>query len=154
MSFSPGPGDRPPAALAAEIRGALQHIESLDRCSDGYLAGLAFILHRVAAADRDISEREVERMERILVEHASLTQPEAVLTVEMAKHRCRAADCGHSYDASRHLRALLGPGERERLHRFLESVAAADGQVRPSEQAAVRQIAAELGLLGTSDAGC
>jgi uncharacterized tellurite resistance protein B-like protein len=154
MSFSPGPGDSPSAELAAEIRGALQHIESLDRCSDGYLAGLAFILHRVAAADRDISEREVERMERILVEHASLTQPEAVLTVEMAKHRCRAADCGHSYDASRHLRALLGPGERERLHRFLESVAAADGQVRPSEQAAVRQIAAELGLLGTSDAGC
>jgi uncharacterized tellurite resistance protein B-like protein len=154
MCFSSGPGDRPPAALAAEIRGALQHIESLDRCSDGYLAGLAFILHRVAAADRDISEREVERMERILVEHASLTQPEAVLTVEMAKHRCRAADCGHSYDASRHLRALLGPGERARLHRFLESVAAADGQVRPSEQAAVRQIAAELGLLGTSDAGC
>ncbi|HSO23316.1 MAG TPA: TerB family tellurite resistance protein [Chondromyces sp.] len=152
MSFSPGPGDRPPAELAAEIRGALQHIESLDRCSDGYLASLAFVLHRVAAADRDINEREVERMERILVEHASLSQPEAVLTVEMAKHRCRAADCGHSYDASRHLRALLGPGERERLHRFLESVAAADGQVRPSEQAAVRQIAAELGLLGRSGA--
>jgi uncharacterized tellurite resistance protein B-like protein len=154
MSFSPGPGDRPSAELADQIRGALQHIESLDRCSDGYLAGLAFILHRVAAADRDISEREVERMERILVEHASLTQPEAVLTVEMAKHRCRAADCGHSYDASRHLRALLGPGESASLHRFLESVAAADGQVRPTEQAAVRQIAAELGLLGTSDAGC
>lgn len=152
MSFSPGPGDRPSAALAAEIRGALQHIESLDRCSDGYLASLAFILHRVAAADRDISEREVERMESILVEHAALTQPEAVLTVEMAKHRCRAADCGHSYDASRHLRALLGPGESARLHRFLESVAAADGQVRPSEQAAVRQIAAELGLLGGGDA--
>lgn len=152
MSFSPGPGDRPPAELAAEIRGALQHIESLDRCSDGYLASLAFVLHRVAAADRDINEREVERMERILVEHASLSQPEAVLTVEMAKHRCRAADCGHSYDASRHLRALLGPDERERLHRFLESVAAADGQVRPSEQAAVRQIAAELGLLGSSGA--
>jgi uncharacterized tellurite resistance protein B-like protein len=151
MSFSPGPGDRPPAALADEIRGALQHIESLDRCSDGYLAGLAFILHRVAAADRDINEREVERMERILVEHASLSQPEAVLTVEMAKHRCRAADCGHAYDASRHLRALLGPGERARLHRFLESVAAADGQVRPAEQAAVRQIAAELGLFGGGD---
>jgi uncharacterized tellurite resistance protein B-like protein len=153
MSFSPGPGDRPPAELAAEIRGALQHIENLDRCSHGYLASLAFILHRVAAADRDINEREVERMERILVEHASLSQPEAVLTVEMAKHRCRAADCGHSYDASRHLRALLVPGERARLHRFLESVAAADGQVRPTEQAAVRQIAAELGLLDSSGAG-
>jgi uncharacterized tellurite resistance protein B-like protein len=153
MSFSPGPGDRPSVELAAEIRGALQHIESLDRSSDGYLASLAFILHRVAAADRDINEREVERMERILVEHAALSQPEAVLTVEMAKHRCRAADCGHSYDASRHLRALLGPGERARLHRFLESVAAADGQVRPTEQAAVRQIAAELGLLGGDDAG-
>jgi uncharacterized tellurite resistance protein B-like protein len=152
MSFSPGHGDRPSVELADEIRGALQHIESLDRRSNGYLASLAFILHRVAAADRDISEREVERMERILVEHASLSQPEAVLPVEMAKHRCRAADCGHSYDASRHLRALLGPGERARLHRFLESVAAADGQVRPSEQAAVRQIAAELGLLGSSDA--
>lgn len=148
MSSSTGTGHGSSELLANEIRGAIQHIEALDRHSNGYLASLAFILHRVAAADQDISPNEVDRMERILVEHAALSPAEAVLTVEMAKQRCRAADCGHAYDASRQLRTTLDPGERVQLRGFLDAVAAADGRIRTSEQAEVQQLAAELGLVG------
>jgi uncharacterized tellurite resistance protein B-like protein len=85
-------------------------------------------------------------MESILVEHASLSLPEAVLTVEIARHCRLIADCAGSYGASRRLRARLRTGDRRRLRGFLESVAEADGRVRKSEKDAIRQITAELGL--------
>ena len=148
MDVSPGGEARSGADIVAEIRSSIEHIDRVDRHSDGYLTALAFILHRVAAADQHLARVEIRQMERILVDCASLTPAEAVLTVEMAKHQCRMADCGRAYDASRHLRALLTPAERMNVRSFLEVVAAADGLVQPSEQQEVEQIALELGLTG------
>lgn len=137
-----------PAALAAGIRDSLAKLDNLDHDTASYLKTLAFILHRVAAADQHVNEEEVRRMESILVEHASLSLPEAVLTVEIARHCREIADCARSYDASRRLRTRLDADERRRLRRFLDSVAEADGRVRRSEKDAIRQISAELGLDG------
>ena len=135
-----------PAGLAAGIRQALARLDSLDREPADYLKTLAFVMYRVAAADRNVSEAEIRRMESILVEHASLSSPEAVLTVEIARHCREMADCAVSYNASRHLRARLSADDRRRLHSFLDSVAEADGQVRQTEKDAIRQISTELGL--------
>jgi tellurite resistance protein len=112
-----------PSALTSGIRDALARLATLDRDTAGYLKALAFILYRVAAADRDVSEEEVRRMESILVDHASLSRAEAV-------------------------RARLDDGDRRRLRSFLESVAEADGEVRQTEKDAIRQISTELGLTG------
>jgi uncharacterized tellurite resistance protein B-like protein len=146
MEVSAGGEARSGSDVVTEIRSSIEHIDHVDRHSDGYLTALAFILHRVAAADQHLSRVEIRQMESILVECASLTPAEAVLTVEMAKHQCRMADCGRAYDASRHLRALLTPTERLSVRSFLDAVAAADGRVQPSEQQEVDQIALELGL--------
>lgn len=135
-----------PAKLAAGIRRSLARLNDLDDETAGYLKTLAFILHRVAAADRHVSEEEVRRMESILVEHASLSLPEAVLTVEIARHCRELADCARSYDASRRLRGDLGADDRRKLRGFLDSVAEADGRVRQTEKDAIRQISTELGL--------
>jgi uncharacterized tellurite resistance protein B-like protein len=145
---SPGEETRSGSDIVAEIRSSIEHINRVDRHSDGYLTALAFILHRVAVADHHLCTAEIRQMERILVSCASLTPAEAVLTVEMAKHQCRMADCGRAYDASRHLRALLTPAERLNVRQFLDTVAAADGLVHPAEQQEVEQIALELGLSG------
>jgi len=132
--------------LTSGIRGTLRQLDNLDRETAGYLNSLALILQRVAAADEEISHEEVDRMEKILVEHASLSPPQAVLTVEIAKHRRQLADCCCAYQASRDLRSRLDGKSRRRLHRFLDSVAEADGLVHPNEEAEIRQIAAELGI--------
>ncbi len=136
------------STLASGIRDALARLATFDRETADYLKALAFILHRVAAADQEVSEVEVRRMESILVEHASLSQPEAVLTVEIARHCREIADCASSYNASRRLRARLDEGDRRRLRSFLDSVAAADGRVRQTEKDTIRQISTELGLTG------
>ncbi len=132
--------------FTSEVRRALSRLDELDRETAGYLKILAFILHRVAMADNKVSDEEVNRMEQILVEHASLSQPEAMLTVEIAKHCGQIADCGCSYEASRALRSRLDEEGGRRIRRFLDLVAEADGGVRRCERAQIRQIASELGL--------
>ncbi len=133
--------------LTSRIRGTLTQLDDLDRETAGYLNGLAFILQRVAAADEHIGHEEVDTMEQILVEHASLSRPQAVLTVEIAKHRRQLADCCCAYQTSRELRSRLDEESRRRLHLFLDAVAEADGLVHPTEEAEIRQIAAELGIV-------
>ena len=132
--------------IASGIRNTLSQLDNLDRETAGYLNSLAFILQRVAAADENICPEEVDRMEQILIDHASLSLPQAVLTVEIAKHRRQLADCCCAYQASRELRSRLDGEARQRLSRFLESVAEADGLVLATEQAEIRQIAAEIGI--------
>jgi uncharacterized tellurite resistance protein B-like protein len=135
-----------PSIFTDEIRNTLNRLEELNRETAGYLKTLAFILHRVAMADDELSREEVDRMEQILVDHASLSRSEAMLTVEIARHCGEIADCGCSYEASRRLRSSLDEDNGRDIRRFLESVAAADGRVRRSEKAQIRQIATELGL--------
>jgi uncharacterized tellurite resistance protein B-like protein len=132
--------------FAREIRNTLDRLEELNRETAGYLKTLAFILHRVAIADKEVSVEETERMEQILVDHASLSRSEAVLTVEIARHCGEIADCGCRYEASRNFRSSLDEKSGRDIRGFLESVAEADGRVRVSEKAQIEQIAAELGL--------
>lgn len=140
------PGRIEASDFTNEIRGTLNRLDELDRETAGYLKALAFILHRVAKADNELCDEETDRMEQILVDHASLSRSEAILAVEIARHCGQIADCGCSYEASRRLRARLGEDDGRRIHGFLKSVAAADGQILRSEKAQIRQIAVELGL--------
>lgn len=145
MSSTHGAADHRAAGLAEEIRRGLDRIALVDRRRDGYLSTLALLLHRVALADQDLSEAEVSRMEEILVEQASLSPAEAVLTVALATQRCRFGDCGGAYGSSRRLRSAAAE-DRAPLPELLEAVAAADGLVGAAERAAIGQIALELGL--------
>ena len=139
-------GESGTSDITREIRNALNRLEALNRETADYLKALAFILHRVAMADDNVCDQEIVRMEQILVDHASLSRSQAILAVEIARHCGQIADCGCSYEASRKLRKRLDQGDGRRIYDFLESVAAADGQILGSEKAQIRQIATELGL--------
>ena len=142
----PTVGESATSDIGNEIRGILNRLDALDRETAGLLKTLAFILHRVAMADDDLCNEEIDRMEQILVDHASISRPEAMLTVEIARHCGQIADCGCSYEASRKLRSSLDQDNGRCIRSFLESVAAADGRVLRSERAQIQQIATELGL--------
>jgi len=139
-------GESGTSNINREIRDALNRLETLNRETADYLKALAFILQRVAMADNEVSDQETDRMEQILVDHASLSRSQAILAVEIARHCGQIADCGCSYESSRKLRESLGEDDGRRIHGFLESVAAADGKILGSETAQIRQIATELGL--------
>ena len=139
-------GESGTSDITVEIRRALNRLETLNRETADYLKALAFISHRVAMADNEVCDQEIERMEQILVDHASLSRSQAILAVEIARHCGQIADCGCSYESSRKLRKRINDGDGRRIHGFLESVAAADGKILGSETAQIRQITSELGL--------
>lgn len=143
---SPAAPDPRSSRLADAIRSAFAQLEKLEAEGDNSLQTLAFLLQRVAAADGSVTTEEVDRMETILADQHSLSRPEAVVAVEIARHCLRIADCGCTYEASRTLRRRLDHTERRRLHGLLTAVASADGLVDESERSALRQIAVELGL--------
>lgn len=132
--------------LAAQIRGTIRQLDSLDESTSEYLKALAFVLQRVAAADNQVTAAETRRMEKILVDHADLTPAQAVLVVEMAHQRRTTADCGCAYRLSRCLRSSIGSRRRSQILRFLNAVAEADGLVVERELDEVALLVAELGL--------
>lgn len=131
---------------ATTIRTTVRELAELDAETTDFLNALAFVLVRVADVDHQISRRERDKMEQLLVENARLTRAQAVLVVEIAKHRSRLADCGCSYGISRELRNGLDDDRRRRVIDCLHSVAAADGVTTGRETGEILQIAHELGL--------
>jgi len=135
-----------PADAAVTIRNTVTELSGLESDTARYLNALAFVLMRVAEADDRITGDETERMETLLVEHAGLTPAQAVLVVEIARHRALLADCGCAYRESRQLGSTLDPMRRLRVLDYLMAVAEADGETCRSEQGEIIQIAAELGF--------
>jgi len=131
---------------AAAIRATVRRLDAMAPETASYLNALAFVLMRVADADHHLTDKERARMEAILVDCAGLSAAEAVLVVEIARHRARLADCGCAYGTSRRLRAELDDGRRARVLDCLYTVAAADGNTSRSEEVEILQIARELGF--------
>jgi uncharacterized tellurite resistance protein B-like protein len=135
-----------PCGAAATVRRVIEQLEALEPATARHLAGLAFILTRVADADDNIQPEETVRIESILNTYASLSEEEAVLVTEIARHRRQLADCGCAYGVSRELRTHSSLEQRRTMLRYLFAVATADGRISSQERTAIVQIASELGF--------
>jgi uncharacterized tellurite resistance protein B-like protein len=148
---SPGPvsgtaNTKTNAKAAQTVRRVVQRLQELEPSTARYLAGLAFILTRVADADDSILPEETRRIEAILNEYANLPEAQAVLVTEIARHQQQVADCGCTYRVSRELRQAASFEQRRSLLRYLFAVALADGCITRRERTAIAQIASELGF--------
>jgi uncharacterized tellurite resistance protein B-like protein len=128
------------------IRTTAVELGALPSTDARFFNALSFVLTRIANADEHIAPEESGRMERVLVECARLTPAQAVLVVEIAKHRAQLADTAAAYTESRNLRQELDPDQRSKLLECLFAVADADGVVHESETLAIQQVATELGF--------
>ncbi len=138
---------------AEAIRRLIDELESLEPRTAHYLASFAFLLARVADADRVVDERERRHMETMVRECAGLPEAQAVLVVEIARHRERLAGSGEQYAVAREFRRVASEEQCQALVECLWAVAGADGRVGASERAVVRQIACELGLTSSGLGG-
>jgi len=142
----PEPDAGPASDAAAVVRRVVAQLDRLEPTTARYLAGLAFILTRVADADHIIGTEETRRIEEILNEYANLPEAEAVLVAEIARQRQHYADCACSYEVSRELRASATAQQRRSMLRYIFAVAMADGTLSANERTAILQIASELGF--------
>ena len=108
-----------------------------------FIASYAYVLARVAHADSEISEAEVEAMRERVDAFGGLPDRQAELAVKIATGRLIELAASENYIATRVFRDLSSREERLKLLECLFAVAAAD------ENREISQIANELGLTNT-----
>ena len=143
LGLRPHPQDDAARDTVRRIVDALDRLP-LDRAR--YLAGFAFVLSRVARADRGISDEETKAMERALVEHGGLPDEQAIVVVQMAKTQSLLFGGTDDYSVTKELGRAASREQKLALLDCLFAVSAADGSVRVIEENVVRQITDEIGL--------
>ena len=126
------------------VRRIVDEIASLPPERARYLAAFAYILTRAAAADLDISDVEERSIERIVVEHGGLTEPQAVLVAQVARNQEVLFGATEDYLVTRQFRQISTPEQRLELLRCCYLVGSADDTITSDESDTLQEIAKEL----------
>lgn len=153
MPHATTPGER-----ARTVRVAICRLAALASETAEAAAALALLLARVADVEGGICAEETRCIEDILTALERVEEDQAVLLTEIGKHRLRDLGGPGTYRIARELRRSASREELVGVLERLVVVAASDGAISPPEAAAIRQVAAELGLgrelVGDALAGC
>jgi uncharacterized tellurite resistance protein B-like protein len=128
------------------VRKIVAELEALEPEKARYIAAFAYIMGRVAQADRQISGEETRAMEEIVRQLAHLPEAQAVLVVEMAKSQNRLFGGTENFLVTREFAEISTPDQRQELLDCLFAVSVADESISSVEEAQIRQIASELGF--------
>lgn len=128
------------------MRKIVAELEALEPEKARYIAAFAYIMGRVAHADRQISTEETRAMEEIVRKLAHLPEAQAVLVVEIAKSQNRLFGGTENFLVTREFTEISTPDQRQELLDCLFAVSAADESISSVEEAQIRQIASELGF--------
>lgn len=128
------------------VRRIVAELERLDETQAKFLAGFAYVLGRVAAADQHVSAEETEKMVAIVRERGHLTEEQAVLVVEIARAQHKLFGGTEDFLVTREFRAAATEAQRRDLLDCLFAVSAADDSISSDEESQIRQVASELGF--------
>ena len=128
------------------VRKIVAELEALEPEKARYIAAFAYIMGRVAHADRKISADETQAMEEIVRKLAHLPEAQAVLVVEIAKSQNRLFGGTENFLVTREFAEISTPDQRQELLDCLFAVSAADESISSVEEVQIRQIASELGF--------
>jgi uncharacterized tellurite resistance protein B-like protein len=139
---------RPPADEpgSAAIRRIAAELAALPADQARHLAAFAYLLGRVAHADRDVSDAESARMADLVRDVGGVSPEQADLVVEIAKAQNRLLGHVENFTVAREFREVATDEQRQRLLDCLFAVSAAEAGISAEEESQVRQIASELGF--------
>ena len=138
--------DPDPVAETSGLRRVLGQMDSLSVEERRFLAGYAYILVRVAHADRHVSEAELGAMEREVTSVGQLSEAQGVLVVELARRMNALYGATEDYALTREFARNTTPHQREDLLRAAFTVSGADAGISEAELAELNEIGMELGL--------
>ena len=143
----PAPGSEPePDQGTAYVRRAISELGSNSVERRRFLAGYAYVLVRVARADGDINDAEIERMEQALIAAGEVPDAVGALLVALASRLNSLYGATDDYAVTRELARSSSPQERQRLLRACVAVAVADGRLTGGETAELHEVGRELGF--------
>jgi tellurite resistance protein len=140
--------DRPQPATddSESIRRISGQIEALPIDQRRFVAGFAYVLARAAHADLEITQAELQYMEKAVIEVGHLSEAEAVLVVEMARNMTELYGPTDDYVVTRDFANRSTREQREDLLRTAFSVGATDDSINAAESAELNEIGKELGF--------
>jgi uncharacterized tellurite resistance protein B-like protein len=128
----------------AAVRKILEALDKLDRGTARYLAAFAYILGRVAYADRDVSAAETTAMERIVMEQGALPEEQAAIVVQIAKTQNLLFGGTEDFLVTREFDRIASHEQKLTLLACLFAVSAADNSISTVEDNEIRRVAVEL----------
>ena len=139
----PTPANAPETETVRKIVDSLEHMD-VDKAR--YLAAFAYILSRVARADLTISPEEARLIEEQVKEHGGLTEDQAILVAQIARHQQLLFGATEDFLVTREFNRIAERDDKLRLLDCLYAVAAAEHSISSVEDNEIRKIASELRL--------
>jgi uncharacterized tellurite resistance protein B-like protein len=126
------------------VRRITAALEQMDPDRARFVAAFAYLLGRVASADRAVSDAETKAMERIVAAEGGLTPAQAVVVVQIAKTENLLFGGTEDFRVAQEFRQISTPDERRALLRCLFAVSASDESVVVAEDNEIRRVSMEL----------
>lgn len=133
----------PATETVRKIVAALDRLEP-DRAR--YIAAFAYLLSRVAHAERNISPEETRAMEGIVMERGGLPEEQAVLVVQMAKTQSLLFGGTENFLVTREFNKMANHKQKLALLDCLFAVSCSDESISTVEDNEIRRISQELQL--------
>ena len=126
------------------LRETLDALDHLDQHRARYLAAFAYLLGRVAHADRHVSPEETSAMEALVREHGQLPPEQAMVVVQLAKTSNLLFGGTADFLVAREFSQLAGYEQKLALMRCLFVVSVTDDAISTAEEGEIHRIAKEL----------
>ena len=141
-----GPEESP---KAAPLRDLLNALDRLDPDRAQYLARFAYLLGRVAHADRHVTPEETSAMEALVLEEGRLTADQAMLVVGLAKSSNLLFGGTADYIVAREFAEGATYEDKLALARCLFAVAITDEAISLAEETEIHRITNQLRIQTT-----
>ena len=128
----------------APLRETLEALELFEPDRARYLAAFAYLLGRVAHADRHVSDEETSAMEALVREHGQLSPDQATVVVQLAKKSNLLFGGTADFLVAREFSALATYDQKLSLMRCVFALSASDEAISTAEEGEIHRIANEL----------
>ena len=136
--------DARPAAESGPLREVVDALDRLDEARARYLARFAYLLGRVAHADRHVTLEETTAMETLLMQEGALTADQAVLVISLAKTSNLLFGGTADFAVTQEFADTAAYDEKLALVRCLFAVSSIDHAISMAEETEIHKIANQL----------
>ena len=136
--------DKPEQPDVAPLRETLDALDHMEPERARFLAAFAYLLGRVAHADRHVSPEEVAAMEAAVCDEGQLSPDQAMVVVQLAKTSNLLFGGTADFLVAREFAALASYEQKLTLMRCLFAVSATDDRISTAEEGEIHRIANEL----------
>jgi uncharacterized tellurite resistance protein B-like protein len=135
---------REPVPEPAPLREVIDALDRLEPERARHIARFAYLLGRVAHADRHVSPEETRAMESLVTNEGRLDAEQAMLVVSLAKSSNTLFGGTADYQVAQEFAETASYDEKLALARCLFAIASTDASISMAEEAEIHRITNQL----------